>query len=59
MTTYTVNASITYIGWVTVEAESGDEAYDLATEMPHSAWEIDRNTAEIEFNIMPEVQVAP
>ena len=57
MSHYQVNASITYAAWIDVEADSPEAAVDEARGMPTSAFEYDAAVAEIEFNVIPEVEL--
>jgi hypothetical protein len=57
MSRYSVYASITCVGWVTVEAESPEEAEALAYDTDGSDFEVDRMTAQVEFDITPMIEV--
>jgi len=56
VTYYQVNATINFAAWVEVEADSPESAADEAREMSASAFEYDLSSAEIEFNVTPEVE---
>lgn len=55
MGSFTVNASLTRIAWVTVEADSADEAFEKAQGIGAYQWETDAATGELEFNVSPQV----
>ncbi len=52
---YTVYGSVTVIGWATVEADSPERAFELAQEVPARDFNFDIDTAEVEFNVDPQV----
>ena len=58
MNYYTVNATMTVAAWLDVEATSEEAALEAADATPASQWEYDMTTAEIEFNVTPQVEVS-
>ncbi len=57
MTRYSVNATVSYLGWVYVEADSEEDAVDAARELRASEYEYDNMSGEVEFNVTPVVEV--
>ena len=55
---YCVNATVSYAGWVYVDADSPEDAEDEALALSASLFEIDASTAEVEFNAEPLVEPA-
>ena len=53
---YTVNATIDMAAWLTVEAESPEDALDMAQSADPSDFEFDTTTASVEFNVTPSVE---
>ena len=56
MNTYQVNATLTVSAWVDVEADSAEEAMREAKGIAARDFEYDLGTAEVEFNVTPEVE---
>jgi hypothetical protein len=56
---YSVNATVTFAAWVTVEADTPEDARELAEGYAARDFEFDPGTAEVEFNVTPEVELAP
>jgi catabolite regulation protein CreA len=54
---YTVYASVTATGWVHVYAESEEDAMNQAIDVDARDFEVDRGSAEVEFNVSPAVEV--
>jgi hypothetical protein len=59
MTLYTVNATMTVGAWIIIDADSEAEAVAEAHERDARDYEYDVGTAEVEFNVTPEVEVYP
>jgi hypothetical protein len=57
MTHYLVNATKTVCAWVVLEADSPEDALAQAAEIRASDFETDEGTAEVDFNVTPEVEV--
>lgn len=55
MPLYDVNATISFAAWKTVEADTPEEAIERAQEYPAGCWDFDSGTAELDFNVTPEV----
>lgn len=58
MSIYTVNATLSVAAWITMEADSEDEAVSLAHDAMVSDFEYDLGSGEIEFNVSPLVEVS-
>lgn len=56
MPRYTVNATVSMAAWYTVEADTPEDAVAEAHGASPSAWDYDTSTAEVEFNVTPEVE---
>ena len=57
MPRYCVNASVTYLGWVYVEADSAEDAITEAEDVSRD-FEYDPGTAQVDFNVTPMVEPA-
>lgn len=55
---YSVNATVSMAAWYDVEADSEDEALDIARSVAARDFECDPGTAEVELNVTPAVEVA-
>ena len=55
--TYTVNGTVSMAAWITVTAESEDDALEQADQISPSDWYTDPGTAQIERNVTPMVEV--
>ena len=53
---YSVNATVSMFGWVEVQADTPEEALELAREYNARDFEVDAGTAEVEFNVQPTVE---
>jgi len=53
---YTVNASLTMLAWVWIDADSPDEALQIARSLPPSDFDYDPGSGSVEFNVEPEVE---
>ena len=58
MPRYTVNATMSMAAWIELDADTPEEAFDIAQSFTPGAFDYDTGTAEIEFNIDPSVEVA-
>jgi hypothetical protein len=58
VTWYTVNGSVTFAAWVTVDAESPGDALDQARSLAADDFDYDTGTGEIAFDVSPAVEVA-
>ena len=58
MSIYTINATLSVAAWITMEADSEDEAVTLAHDAMVSDFEYDMGTATVEFNVTPMVEAA-
>ena len=57
MPRYTVNATVSMAAWLTVEADTPEEALQDAHSAPARDFDYDTSTAEVEFNVLPEVEL--
>lgn len=57
MTRYTVNATVSMAAWLTVEADTPEEALQEARSVRAGDFDYDTGTAEVEFNVSPEVEL--
>lgn len=57
MSYYTVNGTKTVAAWVSVEADSEEEALAAAREIRATDWEHDDGTAEIDMDVTPAVEL--
>jgi hypothetical protein len=57
VTHFAVNATVSYIGWVRVEAESAEEALETARDLHARDFEVDTAGGQVEFNVTPAVEV--
>ena len=58
MPLYTVNATVSCLGWVAVEADNEDEALREARDVDARDFELATDTATVEFNVTPMVEPA-
>jgi hypothetical protein len=56
MPRYCVNATKTVAAWLYVDADSPDDALEQARGSDARSFETDDGTAEVEFNVTPEVE---
>jgi hypothetical protein len=57
MTTYDVNAAISFPAWLSVDAESPEDAQQIAEQASVSSFEYDASSGEVEFNVDPAVEI--
>ena len=58
MPRYTVNVSLTFIGWVDVEADDKLTALEAANQMSARDFDYDPDTGQVDFNITPQIEVS-
>jgi hypothetical protein len=53
---YVVNATVSYFGWVRVEADNEEAALEEARELHARDYEFDASAGQVEFNMTPIVE---
>lgn len=59
MNAYNVYASLTFSGWVYIEAESPEAAVETAKGLEARDFDYDPGSGLVEFNVTPEVTEVP
>ena len=55
MSAFTVNATLTFSGWVYIEANTPEDALAAARELEARDFDYDPGSGMVEFNVTPEV----
>ena len=55
MNAYHVNATLTFSGWVYIEADTPSDAVAVARELEARDFDYDPGSGLVEFNVTPEV----
>jgi hypothetical protein len=58
MPNYSVTATVSFLGWVEVEADTEEAALDEARTRDASDFDLDPGTGDVEFNVTPAVEPA-